>query len=182
MYPITHATSNNGSALGGHPAVDSGGASAVDVETLRLLALIEEAPAEVQAELCSRLLSGIAAKITVAQATKAVSTARSDIVSEPMPGQRPRNRAGKRSIEVPPRLNSQLSYLSDPADPILAWHHFGANGTTLFEVLRLEPLGVLEAMLRHDHMPPGPKPRGKTRQAIAETIAQRLEEHFSSLS
>ena len=48
----------------------------------------------------------------------------------------------------------------------------------MFDVLREEPTGLLNAMLSHRNMPPGTKPKSKAREKLAEAIAVRLEQHY----
>jgi hypothetical protein len=71
-----------------------------------------------------------------------------------------------------------LRQLSDPEDPVEAWQRFGGSAAQLFQVLKGEPTGLLEAMLTHRNMPTGPKPRGKSREKLAENIAVRLEQQY----
>jgi hypothetical protein len=61
---------------------------------------------------------------------------------------------------------------------IEAWHRFGGSAAQLLEVLRYEPTGVLEMMVNHRNMPPGPKPKGKSAAKLAENISLRLEQYF----
>jgi hypothetical protein len=71
-----------------------------------------------------------------------------------------------------------LRQLSDPEDPVEAWQRFGGSAAQLFQVLKGEPTGLLEAMLTHRNMPTGPKPRGKSCEKLAENIAVRLEQQY----
>ena len=68
--------------------------------------------------------------------------------------------------------------MDDPTDPVEAWNRFGGSAVQLLDVLRLEPTGVLEAMLAHRHMPTGSKPKGKSREKLAEAIAVRMEQFY----
>jgi hypothetical protein len=101
---------------------------------------------------------------------------------EPMPGAS----AGKDLTGLKPSgaatlaiLGSQLLQLKDPGDPIEAWHHFGGTAESLRAVLYEEPIGYLRGMLMHPNMPPGPSPRGKSRQVLADNIVKRLDAHFN---
>jgi hypothetical protein len=71
-----------------------------------------------------------------------------------------------------------LRQLNDPTDPIEAWRRFGGSAAQLLEVLRYEPVGVLERMVNHPNMPVGPKPKGKSAEKLAENISLRLEQYF----
>lgn len=150
----------------------------IEAEVQHFLHELEQASSEVQAAVCARLLSGLASKMTSAVATKAVSSARAapSLGKPKATGSKPR--AQKAKTPTYPRSDSRLRELADSTDPVLAWQHFGGS-QALLDVLREEPLGTLEALLRHDHMPPGQKPRGKSREALAEVIVQRLEQQFA---
>ena len=153
----------------------------VEMHVQRILAEIEDAAPEVQLTICSRLLAALAVKLPQTLAGKVISAAKEPINSgskKKATSTKSKSRASKG--EEFARIDSQLGLLSDPTDPILAWNHFGGSALSVSDVLRQEPLGALEAMLKHDRMPPGPKPRGKTRQAIVDNIVQRLEAFFSA--
>ncbi len=70
-------------------------------------------------------------------------------------------------------LTSRLSALDDPSDPLAALAICGSLDD-LRIALAHEPLGVLQAMLRHPRLPPGPAPRGQTRAALSRAIVRRL--------
>jgi hypothetical protein len=151
----------------------------IDRQVREFLDALEQAPQEVQVAVCTRIMQNLATKLTASQVTKAISMAKEPpVTAAKRPASRARN-AGARKSEQFARIDSQLGQLSDSTDPLLAWHHFGRNASSLYEVLRYEPLGVLEAMLVHDHIPQGPKPRGKSRDALALAIVQRFDEHFA---
>lgn len=151
----------------------------IQAHAQRFLAELEQAPPDVQAAVYARLLTGLASKITSAVATKAIGAARTEPSSGKLKSTAPKSRAQKTKTAEYPRPDSQLRELSDSTDPVLAWQHFGGSAPALLNILREEPLGTLEAMLRHDRMPLGPKPRGKSREALAEAIVQRLEQQFA---
>ena len=152
----------------------------VEMQVQQILADLEAAPQEVQLAVCARLLTAIGSKLTAATATKAVSAARVDprAGTQKAPSGRSRGASKKKTAELG-RIESRLSQLPDPSDPIAAWHVFGGNAEAVQAELRQEPLGVLQAMLRHDHMPAGPAPRGKSSASLADAIVQRLERHFN---
>lgn len=147
----------------------------------RFLADLEQAPPEVQLAVIGRLLSGLAAKLPSSLAAKAIAAAREKPAGAKPKGAGGKGRGSKKAEgEEFARIDSQLALLPDSTDPILAWQHFGGSAQTLREVLNYEPTGALEAMLRHDRMPPGPKPRGKSRQALVDAIVQRLAAYYQS--
>ena len=150
----------------------------IDRQVREFLETLEHAPQEVQIAVCTRLMQSLAAKLTASQITKAISVAKEPPAASKRPAPRARNARAPRSERFA-RIDSQLGQLSDPTDPLLAWQRFGRNATSLYEVLRYEPLGVLEAMLVHDHIPPGPKPRGKSREILATAIVQRFDASFA---
>lgn len=153
----------------------------VERQIQKILGDLEATEPEVQLAVCARLLVALAAKLTSASAAKAVSAARVDqkATAQKVPSSRSRGTSKKKSEEFG-RIESRLSQLPDPADPIAAWHYLGGNAEAVQAELRQEPLGVLQAMLRHDHMPEGPAPRGKSSTNLADTIALRLERHFTA--
>ena len=152
----------------------------VERQVQKILADLEATSPEVQLAVCARLLVALAAKLTAASAAKAVSAARVDqkATAQKALGSRSRGTSKKKSEEFG-RIESRLSQLPDPADPIAAWRYFGGNAEAVRTELRQEPAGVLQAMLRHDHMPEGPAPRGKSSTSLADAIAMRLERHFT---
>jgi hypothetical protein len=158
-------------------AVEKQAEDPINIQVREFLEALETAPQEVQVAVCSRLMQSLAAKLTASQITKAISVAKEPPAAAKRPAPRARNARAPRSERFA-RIDSQLGQLSDPTDPLLAWQHFGRNATSLYEVLRYEPLGVLEAMLLHDHIPPGPKPRGKSREILAIAIVQRFDAGF----
>jgi hypothetical protein len=78
-------------------------------------------------------------------------------------------------------LTSELSALDDPSDPLAALQACGSLAA-LGATLSGEPLGVLQAMLRHPSLPPGPAPRSQTRAALARAIVQRLAQREEARS
>lgn len=152
----------------------------VEREVQRILSDLEANSQEVQYAVCSRLLTALAAKLTPASATKAVSAARTDPNSAQRKTTGGRTRGGSRGKSGDPgRIESRLSQLADPADPIAAWSYFGGTAEGVRAELKQEPVGVLQAMLRHDRMPPGPAPRGTSSASLANTIVARLERYLS---
>jgi hypothetical protein len=111
------------------------------------------------------ILGGVAAKVDQQAAKTKASTRKSASSS-------------KNAKEDVPRADSLLRQLADPVDPVEAWRRFGGSAAQLFDVLKGEPTGILEAMLTHRNMPAGPKPRGKSREKLAENIAVRLEQQY----
>lgn len=117
--------------------------------------------------------------------TKSIAAAKVDqaAAAKPKAGASRNNGAGlssrksARTADVP-RADSLLRQLNDATDPVEAWERFGGSAAQLFDVLKEESTGVLEAMLRRPNMPPGPKTRAKSREKLAENIALRLEKHF----
>ncbi|MEO7001476.1 MAG: hypothetical protein ABI068_06720 [Ktedonobacterales bacterium] len=145
-----------------------------------ILTELEELPSDVQLAVYTRLLSGLTNKLTSTLVKNALAAAKVDQQTPKPKGTiRKATSAGqKATTESVPRANSMLRQLNDPFDPIEAWRRFGGSAAEMLDVLREEPQGVLEAMLRHHNMPPGPKPRGKSREKLAEAIALRLEQQF----
>lgn len=154
----------------------------VEAKVQSILTELESLAPDLQTEIYARLLRGLAAKLTASVATKALTAAKSE-GQAPQPKAKPKVKKGTAtpdgSFDVP-RAHSMLRELNDPSDPIEAWHRFGESAADLLAVLKGEPLGVLDAMLLHPNMPPGPKVRGKSREKIAEAIALRLEQRFRS--
>lgn len=148
--------------------------SATEMQVQHLLAELEQAPAEVQSAVIARLLAGLAAKLPANLPAKVILAAKEGQSNAVKGTGNARGRTKKPKGEAFARIDSQLALLPDSTDPILAWEHFGSNAQALLDVLRLEPTGALEAMLRHDRMPPGPKPKGRSREALATAIAERL--------
>lgn len=161
-------------SAGEKPEVDE-----VEVQVQRILSDLEAATPEVQLAVCTRLLTAVAGKLTAANATKAVMAAKVDprTTQQRQAPSRSRGSARKKSEELG-RIESRLSQLADPTDPIAAWHLFGANSDSVRAELKQEPVGVLQAMLRHDNMPSGSAPRGRSSASLADTIASRLEHYL----
>lgn len=154
---------------------------ATETQVQRILTDLEQAPPEVQQAVIGRLLSGLAAKLPSGLPAKAIAAARDKPTGAKPKGAGGKGRGSKKVAgEEFARIDSQLALLPDSTDPILAWQHFGGSAQALRDVLRYEPTGALEAMLRHDRMPPGPKPRGKSRQALVDAIVQRLAAYYGS--
>jgi hypothetical protein len=170
---LVHSTLTN--QVSGEPE------TAVEARVRELLIELEQAPPEVQVAVCNRLLIALASKLTPALATKVVSAASAEpaAMGPKAPGAKGNAPRATKSTNYP-RPESQLRQLEDATDPVLAWQHFDRSSDALRAVLIQEPLGTLEAMLRHDHMPSGPKPKGKSRGALADTIVDRLERHFAA--
>lgn len=152
----------------------------VERQVQRILAELEATSQEVQYAVCARLLTALAAKLTPASAAKAVSSARTDpnITKQKTAGGRARG-GGKGKSGDSGRIESRLSQLPDPADPIAAWSYLGGTAEAVRAELKQEPVGVLQAMLRHDRMPPGPAPRGTSSASLANAIVARLERNVS---
>jgi hypothetical protein len=149
----------------------------VDLEVQRVLKEIESLSPEAQLVLYQRLLGGLASKLTAAITSKSVTAAQTlDAAGARAPARRAAGARGAR-VEVP-RAESMLRQLHDPTDPIEAWRRFGGSAAQMLEVLRYEPVGVLERMVNHPNMPAGPKPRGKSAEKLAENISLRLEQYY----
>lgn len=177
MYP----SSSTAVAESADSAYSDPAQAAAEAHIQSILAELEQLPPDVQVALYTRLLTGLATKLTSAVVAKAIAAAKTDAQSaRPKPTGNKRQVAGGRKSPADdmPRADSLLRQLNDPADPLEAWQRFGANAVQVFDVLRQEPAGVLEAMLNHRNMPPGPKVRGKSREKLAEAIAVRLEQHM----
>ena len=150
----------------------------VEIQIQRILTELETMVPEVQGRFCSRLLIAIAEKITPAVSGKAIAHAKllpND--TNQKAATKPKNTKSKKDFRT--HLESLLLTLSDSADPLEAWDHFG-GADQLYQILREEPEGSLELMLQHHNMPGGTKPRGKTSDALAKSIVQRLNIHFSN--
>ena len=152
---------------------------AIEAQVQGILTELEQLPSDIQVAVYARLLNGLASKLTAAIIGKAIAAAKVDPVGvKPKPASKGRATGRKAVTEDVPRADSLLRQLDDPTDPVEAWNRFGGSAAQLLDVLRLEPTGVLEAMLAHQHMPAGPKPKGKSREKLAETIALRMEQHY----
>jgi hypothetical protein len=150
---------------------------AVELQIQRVLKDIESLSPEAQLALYQRLLGGLASKLTAAITSKSVTAAQTlDATGAKTPTRRGATARSTR-VEVP-RAESMLRQLHDPTDPMEAWRRFGGSAAQMLEVLRYEPVGVLERMVNHPNMPPGPKPRGKSAEKLAENISLRLEQYF----
>jgi len=152
---------------------------AVEEQVQSILIQLENLAPDIQLAVCSRLLSGLATKLTAAQAKNAIAAAK---VDQHAPKAKASTRKGatprKNAKDDVPRADSLLRQLADPEDPAEAWQRFGGSAAQLFDALKGEPTGILEAMLAHRNMPSGPKPRGKSREKLAENIAVRLEQKY----
>ncbi len=176
MYPYSSATvAETTDSTSIDPAQE-----AVEAAAQAIFSQLEQLPPDVQLAVCTRLLGGLASKLTAATVAKAIVAAKEEPSSAKIraPGGRRQAAARRSPSDDVPRADSRLRQLNDPTDPAEAWQRFGRNANEVFEILRQEPTGVLEAMLLHRNMPQGPKPRGKSREKLAETIAVRLEQHF----
>jgi hypothetical protein len=141
-----------------------------EAQVVRLLREIMAQPPTVQALLLERLLGRRAHGITPATAREMVATALATTPSEP----RPRPSADRSRVERPEAaLESPFADMGDRFDPLEAWERY-PDAERLLAALQREPVGVLEAMLRHPRMPGGKPPRGKTATALARCIVQRV--------
>lgn len=140
-----------------------------EAEVQRILAVFGAAAPEVQTLVMTRLLSGLAAKLPSGAATKAIE------VAKVPPGQKPPRRERVKPPE--PNYEPQLKKLDDPFDPLEAWEKLG-GAPGLQTILPYEATGILEAMLRHPNMPPGPKPKSSAKPTLAKTIIARLATHY----
>lgn len=163
-------------SAGENQAVDE-----VERQVQRILGDLEAAAPEVQLAVYSRLLTALAGKLTAGNATKAITAAKVDPRTTQQKQAPARGRGNNRNkgSELG-RIESRLSQLADPTDPIAAWHLFGANADSVRAELKQEPVGVLQAMLRHDNMPPGSASRGRSSTSLADTITLRLERFFTN--
>jgi hypothetical protein len=152
--------------------------SATETQVQHFLTELEQAPAEVQSAVIVRLLAGLATKLPANLPAKVILAAKEGQPNAAKGVGSVKGRSKKPQGEAFARIDSQLALLPDSTDPILAWEHFGSNPQALFNVLRFEPTGALEAMLRHDRMPSGPKPKGRSREALAKAIVERLASYY----
>ena len=153
--------------------------SATETQVQHFLAELEQAPAEVQSAIITRLLAGLAAKLPANVSAKVILAAKEGQPTAAKGAGSAKGRSKKPKGEEFARIDSQLALLPDSTDPILAWEHFGSNAQALLDVLRFEPTGALEAMLLHDRMPPGPKPKGRSREALAKVIVERVATYYN---
>jgi hypothetical protein len=148
----------------------------VEEEAQQIFSAFETASPEAQARVLARLVSSLAGKINGTLSTKVLEVAKQSPVQQPQKISKIR----KREPEELPPLGPQLYQLRDNFDPIEAWEHFG-GAEQLKRILPYEPLGVLEAMLRHPRMPAGTMPRANaSRETVAKTIISRLEKYFNT--
>ena len=176
-YPSTTPAEPAADTMTLDPAQDA--ENAIEAQVQSILGELEQLPADVQLAVYTRLLNGLASKLTAAVVGKAVTAAKVDsLATKAKPASKGRTAGRKAAVDEGPRQNSLLRQLNDPTDPVEAWNRFGGSAAQLLEVLRLEPTGVLEAMLTHRHMPAGPKPKGKSREKLAEAIAVRMEQSY----
>lgn len=152
----------------------------IETQVQTILAQLEQLTPEIQVAVYTRLLNGLATKLTSSVAKNAISAARIDqqAPKQKVPSTRAKASTRKSVQDDVPRADSLLRQLTDPQDPEEAWHRFGGSAAQLYDVLKEEPTGVLEAMLQHRNMPPGPKTRSKARDKLAETIATRMEQRY----
>ena len=181
-YPSTTPAGSAADTMALDPA--QGAENAIEAQVQSILSELEQLPADVQLAVYTRLLNGLASKLTAAVVSKAITAARVDplvaAATKTKPASKGRTAGRKAAVDEGPRQDSLLRQLNDPTDPVEAWNRFGGSAAQLFDVLRLEPTGVLEAMLTHRHMPAGPKPKGKSREKLAEAIAVRMEQFYRS--
>lgn len=149
-----------------------------EAQAERMLRAIAALPPEGQALLLARLLGGMAGAVTPSAAGKAVAAALSPEPEPPTSSASPRSRARAKAGQAragrsEPALESPLADLRDRFDPYEAWERF-PDAEQLLGVLRGEPVGILEAMLRHPRLPAGKPPRGKSAAALAACIVQRI--------
>ncbi len=157
------------------PEVDAIIVDDVENEAQQIFSAFEAASPEAQARVLARLMTSLAGKINTSLSTKVVEGARQSPIQQPQKISRIKK---KEQEELPP-LGPQLYQLRDNFDPVEAWEHFG-GAEQLKRILPYEPLGVLEAMLRHPRMPAGTMPRANaSRESVAKTIISRLEKHFN---
>lgn len=176
-YPSTTPAEPAADTMTLDPAQDA--ENAIEAQVQSLLSELEQLPADVQLAVYTRLLNGLASKLTAAVVSRAITAAKVDpLATKAKPASKGRTAGRKAAVDEGPRQNSLLRQLNDPTDPVEAWNRFGGSAAQLFDVLRLEPTGVLEAMLTHRHMPAGPKPKGKSREKLAEAIAVRMEQSY----
>ncbi len=141
-----------------------------EAQVERVLRQVAALSPEAQALLLSRLLAGLSRGVTPGAAGTAITEALS-----PAPGAMAARAAtrGARSGRAEPTLESPLADMRDRFDPLEAWERF-PDPERLLAVLRSEPAGILEAMLRHPRLPAGKAPRGKSAGALAACIVQRI--------
>lgn len=178
MYPYSSTTlAETTEASSTESALDT-----IEAKVQEALTLLEQLEPEVQVIVYARLLHGLAAKLTSGVTGKALIAAKTDRAPAKTKPPAKGKTGGRASATIDmPRADSLLRQLNDATDPIEAWLRFGSNAGDVFEVLKQEPSGVLEAMIAHHNMPQGPKPKGKSREKLAEAITLRLERHFSTL-
>lgn len=178
MYPNSSATTTEPVEAAQEATQEA--QNAIEAQVQYILTELEQLPPDLQVAVYTRLLNGLASKLTAAVVGKAITAAKVEpSAANPKAASKGRTSARKAAtVDNVPRADSLLRQLIDPTDPIEAWNRFGGSAAQLFEVLRLEPTGVLEAMLTHRHMPGGPKPRGKSREKLAEAIAMRMEQVY----
>lgn len=179
MYPYSSTTLADSYTTSDDPSRDE-----VETRVQMVLAQLEQLPQDVQLAICTRLLSGLASKLTAPVVSKGITAARTEGQSAKSKASATRGRSSSRTPanDNVPRADSLLRQLNDPTDPIEAWQRFGGSAAQLFDVLKEEPTGVMDMMLTHRNMPAGPKVRSKDRKKIAEAIAVRLEHHFGRQS
>lgn len=180
MYPYSSTTLTDGSvSTSDNPEQDE-----VEKRVQMALAELEQLPQDVQLAISTRLLHGLASKLTASVVSKGITAARTEGQPAKPKTSTTKGRSSSRGSanDNVPRADSLLRRLSDPTDPIEAWQRYGGSAAQLYDVLREEPIGVLEQMLTHRNMPAGPKVRGKSRDKLAEAIATRLEQHFGRQS
>jgi hypothetical protein len=138
---------------------------------------LESLRPEVMAKVYERLLLGTA-KQSFSTVKKILQSARTSPHSSVISKKGERDSQRPRSSDAIPILESQLSNLKDPRDPLEALAYFGGL-QPLASILPQEPMGILEAMARHPRMPHGQViTKSRTPKGMASAIVKHLQEHM----
>jgi hypothetical protein len=144
--------------------------SSVELGVQDLLARVAQASPDVRKLFISRLLLGVAERVTSEVTTNAIKIAQSQSNARPSPKLDPyKNPAFWPGVG--------LLELGDHYDPIEGWEHFGRDA--YYRIIYHETQTTLEHILAHRNMPKGTAPRkNSSGAAMAKNIIQRLEKHF----
>jgi hypothetical protein len=141
-----------------------------EAEVQDLLARLAQLSSEARKLFISRLLLGVAERVTSEVSTNAVKTAQIQSVQSD----------AKSSARPDPYKNPAfwpgvgLMELEDEYDPIEGWQHFGRDA--YYRIIYHETQTTLEHILAHRNMPKGVAPRkNATGAAMAKAIIHRLE-------
>jgi hypothetical protein len=157
-----------------NPAIDSS-PDDIEQEVQHLFSLVAQASPEARTQFVARLFQGMVSKVNATLSEGLIKAALSQTAPTKPSGS---TGAGRK---IKPWPGAGRRELKDVFDPLEGWNHFGQDA--FYRVLYFEPVPILQMILAHPNMPPGPDPRKKATSAtIAKLIIERLEKHFAEQS